>query len=80
MESASLRQRLFDVNEPFEISQLIFDKYWPAVSNVWASYSEGSPANGDAWKVYVCRLEKRKKSNSRQPDDGGNDATSKNGG
>ena len=38
------------------------------VSNVWVGYDRNTLANGDSWRVWVCRLEKHNKSSKRKED------------
>jgi hypothetical protein len=60
------RLRFFNVLEPFEISQEMFERLWPQVTNVWTIYSSGFPANGEEWTAYACRLLKHRRSSTRQ--------------
>ena len=55
--------RLFNVEQPLELSMKEFDEeWWPLVSNVWTGYSYKNNVNGDSWKVFVCCLNKHNKS------------------
>ena len=61
------RNRLFNVNQPLELSMEEFDKeWWPLVSNIWTGYSYKNNVNGDSWKVFVCRFNKHNKSSTRK--------------
>ena len=61
------RIRLFNVEQPLELSMKEFDEeWWPLVSNVWTGYSYKNNVNGDSWKVFVCRLNKHNKSSTRK--------------
>ena len=56
----TVRQRMFDVEDPIEITQTEFDHYFPFVDNVWSKNrtSQANP-NGDvATDWYWCRLRK----------------------
>ena len=61
------RMRLFNVNEPIELSIEEFEKnWWPLVTNVWTQYNSYKHVNGDFWRGYVCRLAKHRESSTRQ--------------
>ena len=60
------RLRLFNVSEPFEITQNEFQALWPLVTNVWTQFSYGFPEKGDEWTVYACRRLKHRKSSGRK--------------
>src|SRR5215204_1585653 len=60
------RALLFDVDEPVELTVDEFDELWPCVSNVWVSWDRNTRANGDSWKVWICRLAKHNKSSTRK--------------
>ena len=49
------RMRLFNVNEPIELSIEEFEKnWWPLVTNVWTQYNSYKHVNGDFWGGYVA--------------------------
>lgn len=60
------RALLFNVNEPLEMMLDEFDELWPLVSNVWVGWDQNKLANGDSWKVWICRLAKHNKSSVRK--------------
>jgi 2,5-diamino-6-(ribosylamino)-4(3H)-pyrimidinone 5'-phosphate reductase len=62
-----MRQRLFDVQEPIELSDAEFKEYWPYVDNVWVKQrSTRTSKDGDTTKDYfMCRL-KRPSSKPRE--------------
>uniref|UniRef100_U9T134 FAR1 domain-containing protein n=1 Tax=Rhizophagus irregularis (strain DAOM 181602 / DAOM 197198 / MUCL 43194) TaxID=747089 RepID=U9T134_RHIID len=62
-----LRNLLFNVEQPLELSIEEFDKeWWPLVSNIWTSFSHKNNVNGNLWEVFICRFNKPKKSSTRK--------------
>src|SRR6266542_3198746 len=58
---------LFNVGDPFEISLAEFDEHWwPLVSNVWTEKDGYEKANGDSWKIFICRFAKHTISSTRK--------------
>ena len=62
------RARFFNVEEPFEIAAEQFDSIWSHVSNIWSIVRRNEPKNANHSEVYICRLNKRSKSSTRQED------------
>ncbi|KAL9105526.1 MAG: hypothetical protein Q9227_009323 [Pyrenula ochraceoflavens] len=56
----SIRQRMFDVEDPIEITQNEFEAYFPFVDNVWSKNrtSQANPNSDVATDWYWCRLRK----------------------
>lgn len=55
-----MRQRLFEIGEPIEVSQDEFDAYFPFVDNIWRKLRTGEPQKERSARVefYSCRLRK----------------------
>ncbi|KAI5293870.1 2,5-diamino-6-(ribosylamino)-4(3H)-pyrimidinone 5'-phosphate reductase, partial [Ascosphaera acerosa] len=61
-----IRQLLFEIKEPIEISMEEFDRYWPFVDNIWVK-QRSNPTKGGLMTTdyYMCRL-RRPSSRSSQ--------------
>lgn len=52
-----IRQTLFELNEPIEISLAEYDKYWPFIDNIWVKQRSNSTRDGlRTTDYYMCRL------------------------
>lgn len=57
---ATMRQRLFEVNERIELHVDEFDRYWPYIDNVWVrQHKAGTDKTGRViTDYYACRLQR----------------------
>jgi 2,5-diamino-6-(ribosylamino)-4(3H)-pyrimidinone 5'-phosphate reductase len=66
---ASIRHRLFEIEDTVELSPADFATYWPYMDNVWGKQRTGAPTKeqGVVTEWYWCRLRKSAKPKLQQP-------------
>ena len=64
---AAMRQKLFDVDDPFEMSVTQFDMYFPFVDNVWRKTRSLEPQTENVSEMYCCRLKSSGQPKSTTP-------------
>jgi 2,5-diamino-6-(ribosylamino)-4(3H)-pyrimidinone 5'-phosphate reductase len=66
---ASIRQRLFEIEDTVELSPADFATYWPYMDNVWGKQRTGAPTKeqGVVTEWYWCRLRKSAKPKLQPP-------------